>query len=349
MSRSTVAVVSAAALTLATLSAGAAPAQATPAPARHAAKWLVTQQSKGRVITHSSYGKFVDYGLSIDLGLALKSIGVHHKVVVKVRRALAHNIRAYTGSGSEVYSGASAKALYFAQHSGATGRHFGGVNLVKRLNHRVSTTKGIRGRLSDKSAYGDYANTIGQAYAAAALSRAGSPKAAPVTKFLLRQQCKSGFFRLNFAKVKARKQSCNAGGRSLSAPDTDVTALGVITLETVRKPGKRIRRAIARAGRWLARHQKRNGSFRGGRTTGASNTNSTGLSARALALTGHCKKARHAARWVHKLERRNGSIAYDKAALAAAKKDGITRATRDQWRRATAQAGPALVYVNGCR
>jgi len=330
---------------LMTVSGQAVPAEATPAPARHAAKWLVSQQTKG-VVTTSGYA---DYGLSIDLGLALDTIGGHRKAVRKVRKALAHNVSSYTTYGSDVYSGSTAKALYFAQSVGAKGRHFGGVNLVKQLNHRVSLAKPTVGRLSDKSAYGDYANTIGQAYAAAALARAHSRKAAPVTRFLLKQQCRAGFFRLEFAATSAKKQSCNAGSRSLSAPDTDVTALAVIALTSVKKPGKRIRTAIAHASRWLSRHQKRNGSFGGGRTTAASNSNSTGVAAQALALTDRCTRARRAAGWVRKLERGNGAIAYDRAAFGAAKKDGITRATRDQWRRASTQAGPALLFVNGCK
>jgi len=327
------------------VSGQAGPAAATPAPARHAAKWLVSQQSKG--IVTGSYG--ADYGLSIDLGLALDTIGGHRKAVRKVRKAIAENVAGYTTYGSDVYSGSTAKALYFAQAVGAKGRHFGGVDLVKQLNHRVSLAKPDVGRLSDKSAYGDYANTIGQAYAAAALARAHSSKAAPVTRFLLKQQCRAGFFRLDFAAATAKKQGCNAGSRSLSAPDTDVTALAVVALTSVKKPGKAIRTAIVHASHWLSRHQKSNGSFGGGRTTAASNSNSTGLAAQALALTGRCGKASRAAAWVRKLERHNGAIAYDKAAFRAAKKDGITSATRDQWRRATTQAGPALRYVNGCR
>ena len=66
-------------------------------------------------------------------------------------------------------------------------------------------------------------------------------------------------------------------------------------------------------------------------------------------MLGAFPKASRAAAWVRNLERHNGAIAYDKAAFRAAKKDGITSATRDQWRRATTQAGPALRYVNGCR
>lgn len=336
-----------------TLVPAAAATSPTTSPARHGAHWLATQQAKGLVTTYSSFGTLPDYGLTADLGVALKTIGGSHRALAKVEKAFAGHVASYTTGvdygSSDVYAGATAKALFFAQTTGAKARDFGGLNLVTQLNRRVSTVKGIAGRIQDKSAYGDYANTIGQSYAAVGLARARSHKAASTMRFLLKQQCRAGFFRLDFASPTATKQTCDAGSKALSAPDTDVTALTVINLETIRKPGPRVRAAINRASRWLARHQARNGSFTGGPTTATSNANSTGLAARALALSGRCAPARDAARWVVKLQRDNGAIGYDKAAFNAAKKSGITKVTRDQWRRATTQAAPALRYLNRCQ
>ena len=96
MRRSMTAGAAAVAAALLVVSGQAGPAAATPAPARHAAKWLVSQQSKG--IVTGSYG--ADYGLSIDLGLALDTIGGHRKAVRKVRKAIAENVAGYTTDGS---------------------------------------------------------------------------------------------------------------------------------------------------------------------------------------------------------------------------------------------------------
>ena len=43
-----------------------------------------------------------------------------------------------------------------------------------------------------------------------------------------------------------------------------------------------------------------------------------------------------------------GAVGYDNATLAAAKKDGIVKETRDRWRRATSQAAPALLALTRC-
>jgi hypothetical protein len=103
-------------------------------------------------------------------------------------------------------------------------------------------------------------------------------------------------------------------------------------------------------------HQRSNGSFVG---NGTANTNTTGLAAAALVATGHRTAAERAAAWISrlqvsatvaaahpKLRREVGGIAYDPAALAAGRTDGIPVDQRDQWRRATAQAA---IGVNAVR
>ena len=46
-----------------------------------------------------------------------------------------------------------------------------------------------------------------------------------------------------------------------------------------------------------------------------------------------------------------GAVAYDRPGYRAGKRNGIDDGERDQWRRATAQAGPGLTYlaVKKCR
>jgi hypothetical protein len=318
------------------------------------ATWLGRQLTDG-LVHNDQYG-FDDYGLTADTAFAMDAVGGQKATLREIRKALAEHVDSWTTGvdfgSDDVYSGSVAKAVVVAEVTGADPRSFGGVDVVKRLQQRVSTEKNTMGRVQDKSST-DYANTIGQAFAARGLAVAGSPKAGPVVKFLLKQQCSTGFFRLSFADASASKQGCDAGTRKQSAPDTDVTALAVINLTAIPKPGKRVRAAIDNASDWLFQAQKKNGSFGGGPATEASNANSTGLAGWAFGLVGACVKAQDAASWVKDLQvhgdvsgtplaGEKGAIAYDRAAFNAAEADGITTETQDQWRRSTTQAAPSL-------
>ena len=317
--------------------------------ADRAGDWLQGQLTRG-LIHNPSYGGFDDYGLSADTGTALIAVGGHGKAVRQVRHALAKHVNSWTTGvdfgSSDVYAGSVAKAAVFAQASGANPRSFGGVNLISRLNKRVSSQPGIVGRLQDKTSSTDYANVLGQAYAVGALNRAHSGKAAAATRFLLKQQCGAGYFRLYFSAPTAKDQTCDGAPRAQRPADPDATAIALINLQSIKHPSTKVRTSIERGLRWLHRKQRANGSFGGGVTTKAPNANSTGLAGWALAVGGRCADAKQAARWVVGLQKHNGAIAYDKATL----KKGIHNATdRDQWRRSTSQAAPVLRYLNGCR
>lgn len=322
------------------------------APDDNGGSWLTRQLTNG-LVHNSNFGGFDDYGLTADVAFALKYIGGQGDSVREIRTALAQHVDEWTTYGGEVYAGSTAKAVVLAETTGADPRAFGGVNLVTRLNRRVSMTAPTVGRIQDKSAT-DYANVIGQALAARGLSVAHSGRADEVVRFLLKQQCSAGYFRLDFAPKARQNQTCD-GARSISekAPDTDVTAIAVLSLKAVPHKTQAVRSAIADAIAWLKRRQHDNGSFGGGPTTQASNANSTGIAGWALGELGACHAAQDAARWVKNLQvsgdlsgtplaGERGAIAYDRAALEAAQANGIGDAERDQWRRATSQAAPAL-------
>lgn len=342
---------------LLTVPALAAPSYAAPAPSALSGTWLSRQLTGG--VVHNDLYDTDDYGLTADTALAIKALGGHRKALRQVRRQLAAHVEDWVSPGEEVYAGSVAKAAVVAKVLGAKPRSFGGVNLIRKLNATVTPSGPAKGRIHDTSAYGDYANTIGQAFAARALTAAHSTQAPAVVRFLLEQQCGRGYFRLNFAATTSGPQGCVAGDTATSAPDTDATALAVLSLESIKHPSKKVRTALRKATRWLTRTQRANGSFGGGPTTSAPNANSTGLAGWALGEAGACKPARKAARWVKHLQvgaqargplaRQHGAIAYDAAALTAARTAGITTATQDQWRRATAQAAPALLFLKGCR
>jgi hypothetical protein len=345
------------------VSVGAGQAQAAAAkpssPAGHGATWL-SGQFTGGLVHNPNFGGFDDYGLTIDTVFALRAIGGHKPEVRTARTALAANVDNYItgdsfGDPGSTYAGSTAKLLVLAQSTGADPKAFGGVNLVARLNSRVTKSGPAKGRIADKSTFGDNANTIGQILAVRGLTAATSAQRTSARTFLLEQQCKAGYFRLNFAKPTAPKQTC--GKKSPADPDT--TSYAVIQLWRTSKDIPKLRTALRNAVAWLADQQRKNGSFVGGTSTATPNTNSTGLAAWALGLTGRCTAAKAAATWAadfqlgaqkpgSPLAGQRGAIAYNKAGLKAATKDGITDAVQDQWRRATAQAAPGLLFRHGC-
>lgn len=316
--------------------------------------WLAGQLRHGLI--HNGQYDFDDYGLTADTAFALRALGHHRKALFTIRRALAAHVDDYTTFKKDRYAGATAKLLVVAEDNGASIRNFGGVNLVGRLENRVSATGPTVGRIQDKSASGDFANTIGQVFAVRGLLGAGSTSATPALDFLLQQQCADGWFRLDFT---ADKQAADQGCTATDAPDTDVTALAVVELWSVRDASPQLASSLDAAVAWLRTQQHDNGSFGGGPTTSAANSNSTGLASWALGLAGRCTVATRAARWLRTqqvqgpvhgtpLQGQHGAIAYNRAALKYAARHGITGPNRDQWRRATAQAAPALQFLPGC-
>jgi hypothetical protein len=338
----------------------AAPASAqAPAAASSATSWLATQLTNG--VVHNDQWDFDDYGLTADIALSMDQVGGDAAMVRQIRRSMASHVGAYTTGGdpattTERYSGAVAKSLVLAQVTGADPRNYGGLDLVAQAEGLVTAGGPSAGRLADVSEYGDYANTFGQALAARGLANAGSPKAGEVTDFLLLQQCSSGYFRTFFTTdPQAAEQGCVEGDAESSA-DTDATATALIHLSAIRQPSDSVRGAIARGATWLATNQAADGSFGGGVSTPEVNANSTGLAAGALGVAGQCRAAGRAAEWVGGLQvtasspaplrGEEGAIAYDRAAFDAGAAGGIA-ASRDQWRRTTAQAAGGLAYRLG--
>jgi hypothetical protein len=265
----------------------------------------------------------------------------------------------YVGDGTkESYAGPLAKAATFAQSAAKDPTSYGNVNLVSRLEERTADASAgaTAGRISDNSQFGDFANVVGQSYAARALSLAKSKDAHAAVDFLLKQQCPSGFFRLNFDKPASTNQSCVEGAAGSEA-DPDVTSLAVINLVATRDNSAAVKDALSKAGAWLAQRQRGSGAVRGGSGTQVINTNSTSLAGYALGLLNNQEAAQKAAVWVRKLQpvdkykcrtaltKDTGAVAYRKEAFTAAKTSGISADARDQWRRATAQAVLGLQFA----
>ncbi len=340
-------------------------AAAPGSPAGQGATWLSGQLTHG-LIHNPTFGGFDDYGLSVDTGFALVATGGHQPTVKRIRTAMSKHVPDYTTDAafglSDVFAGAVAKLLVFAQTTGGGARSFGGTDLVAELEARVQISGPARGRIQDvvdpTSSFGDSANGIGQVFAVSGLLAAHDKLAAPALKYLLMQQCGKGYFRLDLGKATARKQSCTAK----SPADNDVTSLVVTQLWKYRSTSPALRRSLNGALGWLAAQEDRSGGVSEGSSGSKPNSNSSGLAAWALGTGGRCMAAAHAATFVSKLQLgtglkgtplagQRGAVAFDGADLRQGMRQGITNKKQDAWRRATAQAAPGLLFLGGahCR
>lgn len=310
----------------------------------NAADWLSSQVIDG--VLYNEQFDFVDWGLTLDTLLALDAVGGYNAKVADIADALADDLGSYIGTGAESYAGSTAKALVAVQAAGSltdeTPTDFGGTDLVKTTEDRVDGT----GRLADQSAFGNFANVFGQAFAVKGLHAAESGEAAAATTFLLQQQCADGGFRLDFT---ATDTSCSGDDAQ-----TDSTAIAVDALLPQRGT-QAVDTALEDAEAWLLDQQDDDDfSFAGGPGTETANTNSTAVAAVALEKLGDADRAAKAAAWIAErqvtaysacgteLDGQFGAVGYDDAAIATAEDDGIEVETADQWRRATAPAITAL-------
>ncbi|MGA8845164.1 MAG: prenyltransferase/squalene oxidase repeat-containing protein [Nocardioides sp.] len=307
---------------------------------------------------HNDQYDFDDYGLSIDVALALDTADEQLPTVQAVGDRLAKHVEEYTapGFGTVTSAGSTAKAVALAGAVGADPNAFGGTDLVAQLETTVTDSGPARGRIQDvldpkEAAAADYANVVGQAYAVLGLTGVESPEAGPAADFLVAQQCADGWFRLDFTKdVKAADQSCE--GDRTSKPDLDTTAFAIRALRL--SDSAQASRAVNSAVAWLSEQQAPDGSFDGGSTASTPNTNSTGLAGTALGEAGETEAAERAATWVFGRQALDcqkvepavvGAIAYDDAGAAAAVQNGIGVKTADQFRRASAGALPVLQWL----
>lgn len=335
-----------------------------PIPVEAGADWLESQLTDG--VVHNDQYDFDDLGLTVDIGLGLDAVGGHDTAVQAITDAIAAEIDAYTSyqagatpETTHILAGSIAKALALAVNAGRDATSFGGHDLVADLEAQVSDAGLNAGRIQDTyddsvPFEADFSNTIGQAFAAMGLDAEASTLTDPVTDFLLAQQCAAGFFRLDFAAPDAADQTCD--GDAGATPDTDVTALAVIALQS-QTDDVDIQEAVTKATDWLASAQQADGSFGGAGPTSTSNANSTGLAGWALGLAGNTAAAADAAVWVRTVQADDpepcttgltseaGAIGYDGPGHGLGRSEGIVAETQDQWRRASAQALPVLQWA----
>ncbi|MCY4727787.1 hypothetical protein NYO98_15975 [Nocardioides sp. STR2] len=332
-------------------------------PSTVAADWITDELANGLMV--GSNGP--DFGLTLDTGLALHSVPGHESGVAAINAAFKPRVDEYVGDGTkESYAGALGKAAAFARAAGESPIDYGGKNLVARLEERTANVPAdpaaepqaaaIAGRIFDKSADGNYANVVGQSYAVRELSLARSTEAAAARDFLLKQQCASGYFRLNFEKANVPNQSCTEGAPG-SSSDTDATALAMINLIESHDNSPAVKAALDKASAWMIDKQRNSGALRSSGDGAQINTNTTALGGYALGLMRQSDAAQKAALWVRKnqpvdkykcrtaLTKDTGAVAFRKDRSKAAKATGIPAEARDEWRRATAQAILGLQFA----
>ena len=357
-------------LTSAVLAAGtlvASPASAAE-PTRRAdaaADWLARQLEGGLVVssyTDTGTGNVVEYtdlGLTLDVHLAFRDLGIRERKRERILDAIETRTGEYVGTGETRYAGALGKLLTAVQREGIEPASYAGGTLLRQLERRVHTADDSeRGRAEDAfdpddQFGGDFSNTVGQSFVVGALARADSDLADETVRFLLKQQCAQGFFRVYLESVD---HTCDGGtaeqsGRSVDATAFAVQALLVADRRDVDVRQRRLSNALAAAEAWLLRKQRASGAFR---EDGVANSNSTGLAAAALADLGRKGRADRAAEWVRErqvtralardgaLGGERGAVALDDAAFDKAVEDGITGGVLYQWQRATAQAAAGL-------
>ncbi len=313
--------------------------ESDPVPAQIGAAWLESRLTAG--VIHNDQFDFDDFGATVEAAYALNAVDRSDQLPA-ITAALQANAESYTSPGDDIYSGSTGKLLSFVEDlTTADPTTFGGLNLVTQMEG-VTTESG---RIEDVSAFGDFANVFGQAYAVRGLTLAGSSEAPAALDFLLGLQCDAGFFNLNFS------EPCTG-----PVPPTDTAAVVVNLLSGVDVGDDQtaLDAALDDAIAWIASQQAADGSFSGGTETEGANANSTGLAGQALALHGEHESAEAAATWLRarqvvglscdsELATEQGAIAYDDAAYAAGVADGITVAASGQWDFAAIQALPALL------
>ena len=332
-------------------------------PSTIAADWITGELTNGLIVGSSG----PDFGLTLDTGLGLASVPGHEAGIAAINAAFEPRVDEYVGDGTkESYAGALGKAAAFARAAGENPIDYNGTNLVTRLEERTADVPAdpaaepqaaaIAGRIFDKSEFGNFANAVGQSYAVRELSLARSTEAAAARDFLLKQQCASGYFRLNFEKANVPNQSCTEGLPGNEA-DADATALAMINLIESHDRTPAVTAALNRASAWLADKQRNSGAIRSGGSGAQINTNTTAVGGYALGLMRNRDAALKAALWVRKnqpvdkykcrtaLTKDTGVVAFRKDRIKGASTTGIPADARDEWRRATAQAILGLQFA----
>ena len=239
----------------------AVPASAAPADAQatnKAATWLAAELTDAGTVVGSYPGgdgqavTYTDWGRTLDAALGLLAAGGHDDVLgrtltsVATPTAVLEYTRGAPGDRSDAaYVGATAKLAFVIEVTGGDATAVGGVDLLAQL---LSLTTPA-GRFADRSAYGDYANVYGHAFALLALDAAGRTPADALVQGLLSAQCTDGSFPESYPKAGT---TCTG---QVDATGLVLQALAALDLGSSE--------AAQRATTWLQGKQQAGGGFPG--------------------------------------------------------------------------------------
>ena len=243
-------------------------------------------------------------GLTVDVATALRRLDPDGGLQARMARALQPMASDYTGYHFGFwrgrYAGATAALVHLAAVSGLRLGTYADGTLRRSLAGMVHKRRGDpqRGRVSDSGAGGDTSNTLSQAAAVQALAAVDSDYLRVAARFLAKQDCPSGGFRLS---VDSPDFTCRGSADQLNRiSSVDATASAVLALKVARAHGVRhLDDELAAASAWLARQVRRNGGVGAGRLA---NAQSTALTALALRATGRTGLAGNAAAWLRQMQ-----------------------------------------------
>jgi len=220
----------------------------------------------------------------------------------------------------------------------------------------MQTSGLFQGRFSDVSNFGDFSNGFGQALNIIGLSATATGAPLDAIDFLLAQQCPGGGFRLFYDAPNPADST--RGCVSDADADTDATAFAIEAFLGLHDPSPSMLNVIATATTFLVGQQDPvTGGVHGTGPTVDANSNTSGISAQALADAGLTDAAARARDFVGSLQLdaskttgtpaagEEGAIARNQGAFDDAIASGIAPAGRDEWRRATTQAVLALTTL----
>ena len=154
------------------------PARAATDPTVAALSWLERELSANGHRVPSEFGdEFTDWGLTIDFILALAGGQRSRSTETAATTAnVMNNAPSYVtgvdfGSPDERYAGPLGKLLLVAKVQGVSTSNLGGLDIEAELRARMQTSGPQQGRFSDVSAFGDFSNGFGQAFAVLGLNR----------------------------------------------------------------------------------------------------------------------------------------------------------------------------------
>lgn len=327
------AMVAGGAMAVSTVVALSPPTSAAPNAEAGVAHWLDKQLVDGLAVYEDWTGEVgPDYGTSLDVLEALSGLGADKDLRAGILNAVIAESADYLQT--PVSAGRAAKLALAVSGQGGDPTNVGGLDLVQAIEDQTNEMGQTNGATSGFS----------HVYVTRTLLRADSAKADDSLASLLDQQCPDGAFKTWDAQCPI-------------LIDADTTAVALEALVEAKDSGiEGLDDPIASATGALRDAQSADGSF--AMEYIGTNSNSTGLAAKALAIGGDHESAMKSARWVAKhqlndatatgkLAGHAGAIAFDQTALTNGKEFGIEAADLGSWLLATAQAAPALTLLDG--